>query len=137
MTALAPALGVMAGVLAVADTIPYVRDTLRGTTRPHRGTWLIWGVLAIVVCFSQRADGATWSLIMAGAQALVTSLVFILAIHRGVGGVSAVEAVMIAIAMGGVIGWFVADEPIVATVCVVAADLIGVAMMVPKTYRDP
>ena len=137
MTALAPVLGVMAGVLAVADTIPYVRDTLRGTTRPHRGTWLIWGVLAIVVCFSQRADGATWSLIMAGAQALVTSLVFILAIHRGVGGVSAVEAVMIAIAMGGVIGWFVADEPIVATVCVVAADLIGVAMMVPKTYRDP
>ena len=137
MTTLAPVLGVLAGILAVADTIPYVRDTLRGTTRPHRGTWLIWGVLAIVVCFSQRADGATWSLIMAGAQALVTSLVFLLAIHRGVGGLSAIEAVMIAIAMGGVIGWFVADEPIVATVCVVAADLIGVAMMVPKTYRDP
>ena len=30
-----------------------------------------------------------------------------------------------------------ADEPIVATVCVIAADLIGAAMMVPKTYRDP
>ena len=30
---------------------------------------------------------------------------------------------MIAIAGGGVIGWIVADEPIVATVCVVAADL--------------
>ena len=134
---LAPVLGVLAGILAVADTIPYVRDTLRGTTRPHRGTWLIWGVLAIVVCFSQRADGATWSLIMAGAQALVTSLVFLLAIHRGVGGLSAIEAVMIAIAMGGVIGWFVAGEPIVATVCVVAADLIGAAMMFPKTYRDP
>ena len=44
---------------------------------------------------------------------------------------------MIAIAGGGVAGWIVADEPIVATVCVVAADLIGAAMMVPKTYRDP
>ena len=30
-----------------------------------------------------------------------------------------------------------ADEPIVATACVVAADLLGAAMMVPKTYRDP
>ncbi len=44
---------------------------------------------------------------------------------------------MIAVAAVGVIGWIAADEPIVATVCVVAADLVGAAMMVPKTYRDP
>jgi hypothetical protein len=137
MSDVAPVLGVLAGGVAVADTIPYVRDTLRGTTRPHRGTWLIWGVLAVVVCFSQRADGASWSLIMAGAQAVVTGLVFILAIRRGEGGMSAVDAVMIAIAIGGVVGWLLADEPIVATACVVAADLIGAAMMIPKTYRDP
>ena len=35
------------------------------------------------------------------------------------------------------IGWIAADEPIVATACVVAADLIAAAMMIPKTYRDP
>ena len=44
---------------------------------------------------------------------------------------------MVAIAGGGVTGWVLADEPIVATACVVAADSIGVALMVPKTYRDP
>jgi hypothetical protein len=137
MTTLAPILGVLAGLLAVADTIPYVRDTLRGTTRPHRGTWLIWGVLAIVVTFSQRADGASWSLIMGCAQAVVTTLVFLLAIRRGEGGISPADLTLIAIAMGGVAGWFIADAPLVATVCVVAADLIGAALMVPKTYRDP
>jgi hypothetical protein len=134
---LAPILGLLAGAVAVADTIPYIRDTLRGRTRPHRGTWLIWGVLAVVVCFSQRADGASWSLVMAAAQAVVTTLVFGLAIRRGVGGVSAPDVALIAIAMVGVVGWLVADEPIVATVSVVVADLIGVALMVPKTYRNP
>ena len=137
MNLVAPVLGVLAGLVAVADTIPYIRDTLRGTTRPHRGTWLIWGVLATVVCISQRADGASWSLIMAGAQAVVTCLVFVLSIRRGEGGLGSGEVVMIAIALGGVVGWIVADEPIVATACVVAADLIGAAMMVPKTWRDP
>jgi hypothetical protein len=44
---------------------------------------------------------------------------------------------MIAVAAGGLIGWIVADEPVIATTGVVAADLIGAAMMVPKTYRDP
>ena len=137
MSGVAPVLGVLAVLVGIADTIPYVRDTLRGATRPHRGTWLIWSVLAVVVCFSQRADGATWSLLMAAAQAILTSLVFVLAIRRGEGGVSAGERLMLAIACGGVIGWISADEPIVATACVVAADLIGAALMIPKTYRDP
>jgi hypothetical protein len=137
MSSVAPVLGLLAGVVGVADTIPYVRDTVRGLTRPHRGTWLIWGVLAIVACLSQRADGASWSLIMAGVQAVLTGVIFLLSIRHGVGGLRPAEAVMIALAAGGVIGWMVADEPVIATACVVAADLIGAAMMVPKTYRDP
>jgi hypothetical protein len=137
MTDIVPVLGVLAGAIGVADTVPYVRDILRGSTRPHRGTWLIWGVLAIVVCLSQRADGASWSLIMAGTQAVLTSLIFILAIRHGEGGLTRIELIMIVVAGAGVIGWIVADQPIVATACVVAADLIGAAMMVPKTHRDP
>ena len=137
MTDVAPALAVLAALVGTADTIPYVRDTLGGATRPHRGTWLIWSALAILVCLSQRADGASWSLLMAGTQALLTSLIFFLAIRRGEGGLSATDQVMVGIAAAGVIIWVVADEPIVATACVVAADLIGAAMMAPKTYHDP
>jgi hypothetical protein len=133
----APVLGVLAGAVGLADTIPYVRDTLRGATRPHRGTWLIWGVLAVVVCMSQRADGASWSLVMAGAQAVLTGCVCLLALRLGEGGVSTRDRALIAIAGAGVVGWLVVDEPIVATICVIAADLIAAAMMVPKTYRDP
>jgi hypothetical protein len=130
-------LGLLAGVVSVADTIPYVRDTLRGTTTPHRGTWMIWGLLAIVVTSSQHADGASWSLVMAGAQAVLTSLIFLLALRRGMGGVTASDALLMMVAACGVAGWIVVDEPIVATACVVAADLIAAGMMVPKTYRDP
>jgi hypothetical protein len=137
MTEIAPVLGVLAALVGIADTVPYVRDTVRRSTRPHRGTWLIWGVLAIVVCFSQRADGASWSLLMAGTQAVLTTAIFVLALRLGTGGVSAADALMISVAAAGVAGWLIADEPVVATLCVVAADLIAAAMMVPKTYRDP
>ena len=74
---------------------------------------------------------------MAGTQAVLTSVIFALSIRRGEGGLSQAELVMIAIAGAGVAGWIVADEPIVATACVVAADLVGAALMLPKTYRDP
>lgn len=133
----APALGILAAIVGVVDTVPYVRDIVRGSTRPHRGTWLIWGVLAVVVLLSQRADGASWSLVMAGAQAVLTCLVFVLAIRMGEGGLAASDALLIAIAAGGVAGWVLVEEPVVATACVIAADVIGAAMMVPKVYRDP
>lgn len=134
---LAPVLGVLAGLAGIADTIPYVRDTVRGSTRPHRGSWLIWGVLAIVACVAQLADGASWSALMTGTQAIVTGAVFLLAIRYGEGGMSATDLSLIALAGGGLIGWLVAGEPSVAVGCVIAADLIGVAMITPKVQRDP
>ena len=137
MLELAPVLGVLAGAIGVADTIPYVRDILRGRTRPHRGTWLIWSTLTVVAVFSQQADGASWSLILVASQAVAMVLIFVLSIRRGVGGVSRGDLALVAIAGTGVAGWLIADEPLVATACVVAADLIAAAMMVPKTWRDP
>jgi hypothetical protein len=137
MSDAAPVFGILAGIVSVADTVPYLRDTARGTTRPHRGTWMIWALLAILVCVSQRADGATWSLAMAGAQVALNGAVFVLAIRCGEGGLSRADAVMVAIAGVGVGVWLLADAPVVATIGVIVADLIAVAMMVPKTYLDP
>jgi hypothetical protein len=137
MSDVAPVLGLLAGLMAVAGMIPYIRDTLGRSTRPHRGTWLIWGALAIAVCMSQRAEGASWSLVMNGSQVVLNILVILLAIRLGTGGVSAIDTTLIAIAGAGVAGWLIADEPIVAITCVVAADLIATGMMLPKTWRDP
>jgi hypothetical protein len=134
---LLPLLGLSAALVGIADTIPYLRDMLRGTTRPHRGTWLIWSLLSVLVFLSQRADGASWSLVAAGTQVVLNGLILALAACRGVGGLSAGDRVVLAIAAGGAIGWAVADAPFVATTCVVVADVLALAMMVPKTYRDP
>ena len=134
---LAPVLGAAAGIAGVANTIPYVRDTLRRSTRPHRGSWLIWWLLAIVACLSQRADGASWSLVMCVVQALMNGIVVVLAIRLGVGGVSQGQALPLAFAAAGLAGWMVADDPMVATAAVVAADMAGFTLMLPKSWRDP
>ncbi len=129
--------GILAGVVGIADTVPYLRDIRAGTTRPHRGTWLIWAVVAVVGFASQRADGASWSLVMSGTQAVLTVVVLTLAVRAGVGGVRRCDTVVMVIAVAGVAGWILIEEPVAATTCVVGADLVAAALMVPKTYRDP
>ena len=137
MTGAAPILGLLAGALGVACTVPYVRDTLRRTTSPHRGSWLIWSVLEVVALESQRADGARWSLVPLLTQALGTCLVLALSVRLGSGRLTSVDLVLIAFAGAGVAGWLAVDVPVIATTCVIVADLVAVLMMMPKTWRDP
>lgn len=137
MAELAPILGLLAGAVGVADTLPYLRDMRRGTTRPHRGTWLVWSVLAIGACLAHGAEGVRWSLLMLLVQAILTSLVLCLAVRSGVGGLSRRELLMLGMAGMGIVGWAVAGDPLVATLCIIAADLTGFLLMAPKAWRDP
>jgi hypothetical protein len=137
MAAMEAAFGVLAGILQLAAIAPYLRDILSGSTKPQRATWMIWTSLSLVVLASQWASGATWSLVLTAGQALSCATVFALAIRRGVGGVSPLELALLGLAALGVAGWQVSSDPAVATCSVVAADLVAVALMLPKTFRQP
>jgi hypothetical protein len=129
--------GLSAALLSAADTAPYVRDTLRGSTVPHRGTWLVWSVLGVVAVESQRADGAHWSLVPLVIQAGGTLVVLALGLRLGTGGLTRTDAGLIVVAGVGVVGWATIHEPVVATAGVIVADLVAALMMLPKTWRDP
>lgn len=130
-------LALAAAILSVVDTVPYVRDIARGTTRPHRGAWLVWSTLGATAFVSQLADGATWSLALVGVQTILMTLVLALSIRRGTGGVGRYDLTLMSAAGLGIVGWLLSDDPAVATSFVVAADLAGVVLMLPKTWRDP
>lgn len=129
--------GLLGGLLGVASTIPYVRDTLRRTSVPHRGTWLIWSVLEVVAAQAQWADGAGWSLLPLFTQAAGTWLVFALSVRLGCGGLGRGDLTLMAMAGVGVAGWLAFDEPVIATICVIIADFAAAVMMAPKAWRQP
>jgi len=137
LSELAPTFGLLAGVVAVACNVPYLRDTWRGSTVPHRGSWLIWSVLEVVAVGAQGADGARWSLLPLVVQAAGTCLVLALAVRLGQGGLSRVDLCLLGLAALGLAGWMAVDEPVIATACVVVADLLAALMMVPKAWREP
>ena len=137
LSELAPTFGLLAGVVAVACNVPYLRDTWRGSTVPHRGSWLIWSVLEVVAVGAQAADGARWSLVPLVVQAAGTCLVLALSVRLGQGGLSRVDLGLLGLAALGLAGWMAVDEPVIATACVVVADLLAALMMVPKAWRDP
>src|SRR6188472_4205014 len=105
MVEVAAVLGVLGAAVGVADTVPYIRDMRRGTTRPHRGTWLVWTVLAVGALASHAAEGPRWSLVMLAAQLVLTAIVLMLSMRQGMGGLGRADVVMLAMAGAGIVGW--------------------------------
>lgn len=129
--------GLAGGLLGIASTVPYLRDMARGRTVPHRASWLIWSALELVAVASHGADGARWLLLPLAGQAVGTVVIFGGSLWRGVGGLSRPDVAMVALAGLGIAGWVTFDRPLVATGCVILADLVGMALMLPKAWRHP
>src|SRR5205085_865632 len=93
--------GVPSGAVSLADGLPYIRDTLRRTTTPHRGSWLIWSVLSSVAFCAQAAQRVTWGLVMLGIQAVLITIIFVLSIRCGEGRPTRTNIAMLVVTPSG------------------------------------
>ncbi len=131
------AIGLLAGLLGIVMIIPYVRDILKGTTHPHRASWLIWTSLGLIATFSQLAKGATNSLWMTVAQTLATAVVFLLSIKFGTGGYSKQDRISLLLAFSGLVVWFFTKNAAYALFITIGVDAIGAGLTTIKAYKDP
>ncbi len=127
----------ISAVLVLIGIPPYIRDMLRGVTKPERATWFILSVLGVIAFGSQVALGGTWSLVFSGLDALATLMVFALSIRYGVGGWTTLDKIALLIAAAGVLIACIAREPIIALAGVILADISGTFLTVIKTYIEP
>lgn len=129
--------GILSAAIFLLADIPYLRNVLRGTIKPHRTTWLLAGFLNTVNIFNQIAAGATTSLPFFVVVGVLTSAIGIASIWKGTGGLSRSDIICAGIALLGVIAWLVFRTP---TVSIVANIIAASASLVPtfiKSYRHP
>lgn len=129
--------GLLGAAMSLLGTWLYLRDTRRGLTTPHRGSWLVWGVIAVMAAASHGAGGVGWSLVVLTVQAATTVAVLVVAVRRGVGGLTPVNLGMLAIAGLGIAGWTTLTDPMSATACAALADAAGLAVIWSKAWHDP
>jgi hypothetical protein len=137
MMSMFAAIGILAGILSILMYIPYIKDTVKGVTHPHRASWLIWSCLGLIAFFSQLAKGATDSLWMTAAQTLGTAVVFLLSLKLGVGGFSRRDKISLLTAALGLIVWFFTNEAAFALFITIAVDAIGAGLTAIKAYEMP
>lgn len=130
-------LGIASALLLVIGDIPYIADTFKRKTKPHRVTWGIVALLNVIGFANQYAYGATNSLWLFGAGVLMTAVIFACSIRSGIGGRSKTDLICLLVALLGVIFWVIFKTPLYSVFANIVADIAALWPTYVKARKYP
>lgn len=118
--------------------LPYIHSILRGRTRPHFFSWLIWGITTFVVFFAQLAGNAGIGAWPIGISGLITIYIAALAwIKRTDTEFTPTDRAFLTAALSALPVWFFTSDPLWAVVVLTAVDILGFGPTVRKAFYHP
>jgi len=129
--------GYLSGIAILLSFVPYTKDILKNKTKPERASWLVWSILGFISFSSLFAKGATYSLFLAGGQALGDLFIFLLAIKYGIGGFLKRDIVALIGCSIGLLLWFITKEALIALLIAILIDATGALLTTIKSYEQP
>jgi hypothetical protein len=130
-------IGIASALVFVMGDIPYLLDTFKGKTQPHRVTWGVLALLNAIGFANQYAIGANNSLWLFGAGTLLTGLIFIESIHNGAGGRTNTDMICLVIGLAGIILWLIFKSPLYSVFSNIIADIAALWPTYKKARLHP
>lgn len=127
-------LGVLLGLIG---TFPYIRDTLRGKTKPHVITWLIWTLLALVAFAGQLVGGGGPGAYVTGVTAMMNAVILVLSVRFSKTLVTRFDIGLLTVAMLALPLWWIAGSPIISVVLASVIMIIGYIPTYQKSWMLP
>lgn len=130
-------LEIVAGVLTLFSAVPYLRDTMRGTTKPQRTSWFVFAVVAIVAAAGQLANSSSAGAILAIGSAVGVTAIAVASISHGVGGDTSGDRQALLTLMIGLLLWAITNRPIIAVAVAILVDTPALLLTLRKAATDP
>jgi len=67
----------LGAIVQLIGIFSYIKDTVRGNTKPNKMTWLLWAVAPLIGAAAAISDGVTWAVLPVLAFGFASCLVFI------------------------------------------------------------
>ena len=129
--------GIISGVFAIVSAVPYIRDTLKGSTRPNQVTWFIWVLLLVIALLSQISSGGKDSLVFVCGDLIATSIILVLALFKGERQWHWIDKWALVGAGIGLVLWGVFNQPVLALAMIIFVDFCGAVPTLRKSFAEP
>ena len=117
----------------------YLVETIRGKTKPNRVTWLLWGLFPMIIFAAQRAqgvEGLSWASFAAGFTPFLILLASFIN-KEAYWKTEPRDYVLMGAAIAGIVLWALTDDPNLAIVFSLVADVFAGLPTFIKAYRYP
>lgn len=130
-------LGIIAVILALFASIPYIWDIYKSKTKPHSITWFIWGAMAAIVFTAQILKGGGPGAWVMAAFAVIDLFIFILALKYGEKNIVLFDWFCLVIAIFSLLLWFITKDPTISIVIITIIDISGGLPTIRKVFYKP
>lgn len=131
-------LSAIAIALTILAYFPYIRSILKGETRPHVFSWVVWGISTFIVFLAQLADEGGVGAWPIGISGLITLYVAILAYtKKSDNTITKIDWLFFILAIASLPVWYLTSNPLLAVVILTAADVLGFGPTFRKAYICP
>lgn len=115
----------------------YFRDIFAGKTKPHAFSWLVWAALTGIAFAGQIMNGGGAGAWVTFVTAVVSGVIFVLALKQGEKDVTFSDKLNLAGAAFALVFWFFTSNPLTAIVLVTIIDFLGFVPTIRKSYKKP
>lgn len=131
-------IGILATIFVFLGYIPYLRDIIRGKTKPHLYSWFVAGFAAIIIFALQVSGGAGIGSLVTFAAGIMCFLVIILGIvHKSTVEILWIDTVFFILAFVALALWLIAKQPVLSAILSTAVEVLGFVPTVRKSWNRP
>jgi len=127
----------LATIITVASVMPYVRDILRGKSKPNITSWITWTLITAVATIAEFANSEYITAIFTSSAVIATGTIIILGLRYGCAKYSFFDVVCQLGVLVGFYLWWLFDSPALAVVAMVTIDLLGALPTVRHSWIAP
>lgn len=117
----------------------YIKETLRGNTKPNKVTWLMWSVAPLIATFAALADGVGWSVLPVFMAGFGPLLVFIASFvnKNSYWKLETFDYLCGFCSVLALVLWGITKEPVIAIVFAIASDGFAAIPTLVKSWKYP
>ncbi|KKU87935.1 MAG: hypothetical protein UY16_C0016G0027 [Candidatus Gottesmanbacteria bacterium GW2011_GWA2_47_9] len=130
-------IGVIAVLLTFVGYVPYIRDTIKGKTKPHVYSWFLWGFVTIIAFALQVSGNAGIGSLVTLAAALVSFVIFALGLRNGKKDITKADTAFFIAALIAIVIWVFAKQPVLSVILISTIEMLGFVPTVRKSWNKP
>lgn len=130
-------LSIIASALVFVSYAPYLRDIVKGKTKPHVYSWMNSVIVVGLLAALQLSEGAGWAWVVTLSAGLASLAIVVLSWKNGFKYITRVDTVLFGLSLITLGLWLIADQPALAATLLIAAEILGFIPTIRKAWHAP